>query len=877
MEKPRRQSSWRREGHVVGVLLLILAVADRAPGWTGKDIGNPKRAGSASFDPDASVWTVQADGAGIGGIADSFHYLYQSLTGDGQILVRVTSLTTTHNLTRAGLMIRQTLDADSEYVFISVTPYGRVGVQRREYKGREPPVSNSRADYPFPVWLKLAREENAFTAYSSADGGSWTALETVTVPMRASVHAGLAVTSGSPGVPCEANADYLTAASQPDLTVRTDSEHEPAGRKLLDNNSATMSAEQTKSQAVGEGVTAIYHVRLFNDGLVADKFTVYSFRCGGDWDVRYEDLLARTDVTGQVGSAVGWTTTLVARGAWLELRLMVTPLAGADGDQCELFVRAMSSRDRTRVDMIRVVTQIDRAAPAPPWSRTYTRDSDFDEGVLANVRHEPQADQLQLPAFGSHMDMLPYIWVPNSPVGSVSKVDTETGRELGRYRICPPNEFGNPSRTTVDREGNCWVGNRGCGTVVKIGLFENGQWEDRNGSGTIETSQDLNNDGVIAGDEMLPWGQDECVLLEVVLIGKPQACAPGRYRGPYSSVPIPRAMTVDPDNNIWAGCFGAQMYYHIKGDTGEILKSVDVSAPKHTPYGAVMDANGILWSSGHDEGCVLRLDPADNYHCSIIPLHHFSYGLGLHKDGYLYVSGYSSGKLSRIRLGDPNEVTCVRDGLPGSMKGLVCTHDGDVWIANATSGSDAMVIRCTSDGRIVRKIRANVGESPTGLAVDNKGKVWVVDNGDEYIYRIDPETNEVELPRVRLPGTSGHYGYSDMTGYVTQNYATRTGSWTIRHNTMAFDSPLGGLWWDADVPPGTFLQFLIRSSNDQEQWSPWQELVEPCVPCDAPPGRYFEVKAVFKGSATETPVLRALTFCFDDPAVCARQPQAPRP
>jgi len=101
--------------------------------------------------------------------------------------------------------------------------------------------------------------------------------------------------------------------------------------------------------------------------------------------------------------------------------------------------------------------------------------------------------------------------------GSVSKVDTRDGRELGRYRT-GPDTLGSPSRTTVDLQGNCWVANRTTGSILKIGLYENGQYLDRNGNGRIDTSQDTNGDGDITGAEVLAWGQDECVLAEVIVI-----------------------------------------------------------------------------------------------------------------------------------------------------------------------------------------------------------------------------------------------------------------------------------------------------------------------------------------------------------------------
>ena len=49
-------------------------------------------------------------------------------------------------------------------------------------------------------------------------------------------------------------------------------------------------------------------------------------------------------------------------------------------------------------------------------------------------------------------------------------------------------------------------------------LAEEGEFIDRNGNGVPDTSSDINNDGDITGDEIRPWGQDECVLFEVILI-----------------------------------------------------------------------------------------------------------------------------------------------------------------------------------------------------------------------------------------------------------------------------------------------------------------------------------------------------------------------
>src|SRR4051794_19061887 len=60
------------------------------PPWVGKDIGMVARAGDTTAMP--SSFTVVAGGADIGGTADSFHFVHQSLMGDGEIIARVAAL-----------------------------------------------------------------------------------------------------------------------------------------------------------------------------------------------------------------------------------------------------------------------------------------------------------------------------------------------------------------------------------------------------------------------------------------------------------------------------------------------------------------------------------------------------------------------------------------------------------------------------------------------------------------------------------------------------------------------------------------------------------------------------------------------------------------
>jgi len=484
------------------------------------------------------------------------------------------------------------------------------------------------------------------------------------------------------------------------------------------------------------------------------------------------------------------------------------------------------------------------------YGRVYTLDRDFNEGKLVGLEHKTVPNQLQL---STSSTTLPFIWVPNSNLGSISKVDTKTGKELGRYRTGPSSQSTNPSRTTVDLQGNCWVGNRGTGTVVKVGLYENGQYEDRNGNGTIETSRDLNNDGVISDDEMLDWGKDECVLLETVVIeGKEGNRRPGTYQGGYSSRPGPRGIAIDAQNNLWTGTFGnsKNKYYYINGTTGQILKTVDVSPQNHRAYGAVIDRNGILWSSSLTNS-LLKFNPANNS-MKTIDVKHQTYGIALDRNNHLFVAGWGHNKLSRINIVTDKVEWTVDTGSRTYPKGLTVDDNGDVWVAHYYEDA---VVRWSNDGK--KKATIKTGRQPSGVAIDAQGKPWSVNYSDQYLKRIDPATNRVDLEKL-IKGN--HYSYSDMTGIVARSMTTKIGTWTVVFNSKSPASQWGSITWKAATPPGTSLSLKVRSSKDAQSWSSWENVTQGKTLQQTPAGMYLEVETTMQISAGETsPVLHDLT------------------
>src|SRR5207248_9692562 len=102
--------------HTVPLTLNVVALAD----GTNVDIGAPALAGSGSLS--GGVWTVNGSGADIWGTSDQFHFDYWALPGDGTITARVVSVTNTSFYAKSGVMVRQSLSANSPYAFAAALP-----------------------------------------------------------------------------------------------------------------------------------------------------------------------------------------------------------------------------------------------------------------------------------------------------------------------------------------------------------------------------------------------------------------------------------------------------------------------------------------------------------------------------------------------------------------------------------------------------------------------------------------------------------------------------------------------------------------------------------------------------------------------------------
>lgn len=162
--------------------------------WTNGDIGTGMLAGSATFS--TGTFTEAGSGA-MGGTSDRLNFTYQTLSGDGEIIARISSLQNTGTSSRVGVMIRDTLATNSRMVFMGLASTGSYRWARRTTAGGSVSTTNSSTGTVPDTWVRLTRAGNVITAYKSANGTSWTSVGSSTVTMAANCYIGLSVSSGS--------------------------------------------------------------------------------------------------------------------------------------------------------------------------------------------------------------------------------------------------------------------------------------------------------------------------------------------------------------------------------------------------------------------------------------------------------------------------------------------------------------------------------------------------------------------------------------------------------------------------------------------------------------------------------------------------------
>ncbi|MFN0077536.1 MAG: Calx-beta domain-containing protein [Prosthecobacter sp.] len=220
-----------------------------ASNWITQDMG-PSSSRRGQGLEYGGLFSQTGTGAGYSATSsDQAHIMVRSAIGDGSVVARLTSFSTTAAL--AGVTIRDSLARGSNRAVLGFVPGTGLQFRTRAAVGNDTSVAATAPALPF--WLKLERNAttNEITASYSTDGTAWTAVGTpVVIPLlNTDAHYGLTTTNNSTAGSATALFDNVTLTPTPSgpAWVNEDSGTAPntAGSASFDGTTYTVNGPTT--------------------------------------------------------------------------------------------------------------------------------------------------------------------------------------------------------------------------------------------------------------------------------------------------------------------------------------------------------------------------------------------------------------------------------------------------------------------------------------------------------------------------------------------------------------------------------------------------------------------------------------------------------
>ena len=371
---------------------------------------------------------------------------------------------------------------------------------------------------------------------------------------------------------------------------------------------------------------------------------------------------------------------------------------------------------------------------------------------------------------------------------------------------------------------------------------------DRNGNGVIDTSVDTNGDCSIdrtSPTEFIPpvdLNSDGILQTNEIADERIAWIVPvGENNG------LGRSLCIGTDGNIWVGLFNRREYYKISSVDGSVLSGPIATTGSLTPYGCLVDGDGILWSASLSSRLGI-LDTNNNTWLDTLTFSGSSYG--------------NSGRDFREydpKMPDDNDPTTGTFTLaPLSNSNFGLSVDGEGFIVGGTSN----VTRVDAAGNRLW-LTSNPGSSSIGVIPDSKNNVWAVNLNSHNVTKFDRDTGNVLLLK---PVGRNPYTYSDATGIAARTVTDPTGIWTVIGDGGAPDTIWDKVSWNTEpegqVPTGANITVSVRAANT----SPELALL-PFTPVTngtnnlAISGRFIDVRTVLRpNDQNESPILSDLVL-----------------
>jgi hypothetical protein len=383
------------------------------------------------------------------------------------------------------------------------------------------------------------------------------------------------------------------------------------------------------------------------------------------------------------------------------------------------------------------------------------------------------------------------IWIANSSEGTVTKINTRTREEEGRYDTGPNASWtDSPSRTSVNYHGDVAVANRGgAGDLTRYNASD---CPDADGDGEVETST--------GRGDVYAWTEDECWIWSTPI-------ATG-LRGTGFEIRLGLDGVVE--EMVWTGSTSTSTIYEVDAENGELTGR---EIPGVYPYGLAMGPDNKLWTfngfGGGAAGLVEVTTTDDDLEKTVhaYPAGEYQYGITVDNVGRPWIGG------STARY-DPESDEWESPDPVVNGGGIACDSEGNAYIGEygLAFGGGGGPWKVDAETMEFEEIPDGGGH---GWAVDFDGYVWAVEFGGSHAFVIDPDSLELDFTFDQLVGA---YTYSDMTGFQLVNATNPIGIFPVVFEACEGDSDVHwvDLTWEAVVPAGTTVGFAFKTADTLE-------------------------------------------------------------
>ena len=258
------------------------------------------------------------------------------------------------------------------------------------------------------------------------------------------------------------------------------------------------------------------------------------------------------------------------------------------------------------------------------------------------------------------------------------------------------------------------------------------------------------------------------------------------YKTSFYDVAKPLGVAVSPDGSrIYATQSGSPATTVVfDRDGAKIGELVPPAKPEtlHVPvYVAVNPTNGDVYVGDRAAGRIYVYDDSGTYSTTLQPKGDAKaispLGIAVGADGTVYVADVLSAKPAEHRIlvlaADGTVRTVLGKGQLNYPNAIVVGSHGEIYVSDSNNGR---VVVIESDGTVTTLIARGVGDGdlglPRGLAIDDQGRLFVVDTTDHMVRLFTVGSSPTAHPA--YVGSFGDEGHDDAKFTFPNGLATDT-------------------------------------------------------------------------------------------------------